>query len=163
METTGERFTILAGRHLLEAYRLAYLVVRDHTTAEDVAQQALATAWAKFASLRDEDRFGPWFLKIVVNLGRDELRKRRRLPRLVDLDSVALTVANDTVVDDSLTHAFGRLSPDERVLIVLRFYRDLKVQEISTLLDVPEGTVKSRLHRALSLMKGALEQQEFVP
>jgi RNA polymerase sigma-70 factor (ECF subfamily) len=157
-------FSQLVDRHLDSGYRLASVVLGDPTEAEDAAHDAAILAWRGFGTLRDRARFEPWFCRIVVNVCRDRLRHRRRHPvtELPDLDGLELRATDDAgrlVTRDAIDRAFVRLEPDHQVVIALRFYRDLTVDEIARRLGIPEGTVKSRLYHALRRLRAEMERQ----
>ena len=116
----------------------------------------------RFGSLREQDRFGAWFGRILVNICRDRLREKARRP--IAVRAVADTPTDDrtTAVDDRLLldDAFAALSPDHRVALALRYYADLPVEAIAELVGVPAGTVKSRIHVAVERMRDALGADE---
>lgn len=153
-------FRRLADAHLGDAYRLARLILRDSVEAEDAVHDAFVTAWTKWSTLRDPERFIPWFDRIVVNTCRNRLRSRRRwatqaeVPDLPAEASDPHEIASDRELIGS---AFADLSLDDRVVLALRYYRDLQVDDIALLLDVRPGTVKSRIHRALGRLRSAIE------
>ncbi len=159
-------FSRLADRHLDSAYRLAGVILGDPTEAEDAAHDAAVLAWRHFGTLRDPDRFEPWFCRIVVNVCRDRLRRRRRHP-VADLpgydDESGSPRAPDEVgrllARDAIDRAFPRLDPDQQLVVALRFYRDLTVDEMARRLGIPAGTVKSRLHHALRRLRAEMERQ----
>jgi len=158
-------FRRLAEAHLEECYRLANAILGDPTEARDAVHAAFLRAWQRFSTVRDPARFEWWFKSIVVNICRNRLRHARR-HRAGDIaDHPTLPVpdhaarSHDRVL---VEQALARLEPDDRVILALRFYRDLTVEQIAVLLDVPAGTVKSRLNRALERLRGvvALAQVE---
>ena len=157
-------FSRLVDRHLDAGYRLASVVLGDPTEAEDAAHDAAILAWRGFGTLRDRDRFEQWFCRIVLNVCRDRLRHRRRHPvtELPDLDGLEVQAADDAgrlVTRDAIDRAFVLLGPDHQVVVALRFYRDLTVEEMAQRLGIPEGTVKSRLHHALRRLRAEMERQ----
>ncbi len=159
-----EEFGALIERHLDGAYRLATVILGDAMEAEDAVHDAAIAAWRGWATLRDHHRFEAWFGRIVVNACRDRLRSRRRRP-IVELtperfgEVVGLVRSDGTesvAARDALARAFAVLDPDERIVIVLRFWRDLTVDDIAERMGTPSGTVKSRLHHALGRLRTAL-------
>ena len=153
-------FRRLADSHLTEAYRLARLILRDSVEAEDAVHDAFVSAWKGWSSLRDHDRFVPWFDRIVVNTCRNRLRSRRRWDAQSDVTE--LRPAGDdpharTLDRDLIGSAFVHLGPDDRIVLALRYYRDLQVDDIAQLLDVRPGTVKSRIHRALGRLRTVMQ------
>ncbi len=160
----ADEFGALTERHLDGAYRLATIILGDAMEAEDAVHDAAIAAWRSWSSLRDRDRFEAWFSRIVVNACRDRLRSRRRRP-IVELtpDRIGEVVGlarhdgiESVAARDALARAFAVLDPDERIVIVLRFWRDLTVDDIAERTGTPSGTVKSRLHHALGRLRTAL-------
>lgn len=156
---TEERFLRLAGSELDRAYRLAGFLLGDAHEAEDATQEALIRAWRSIGALRDPDGFRPWFDRILVNLCRDRLRRRRRI-RFIPLDGTAeLVRASDpfgAVLDrDEVLVLLNGLDSDERIVVVLHYWADLTLVAVAQRLGWPIGTVKSRLHRALDTMAGS--------
>jgi RNA polymerase sigma-70 factor (ECF subfamily) len=154
-------FLAAARPGLDRAYRLAGLLLSDAQEAEDAVQDALAIAWQSFGTLREIDRFGAWFDRILVNGCRDRLR-RRKVVRFIPIETGVEAAVRDpfeTFIErDELLRGLVRLSPDERIVVVLRFWADLPLEAIADRLGWPLGTVKSRLHRALARLRDALSR-----
>ena len=135
-----------------EAQRLASWILQDPAAAEDAVQEAALRAWRMRGGLRDPERVEAWFARIVVNVCRDRVRRHRTL-RMVELDAAGEVESDDAfrqmLVDDEVAGAVARLVPEHRIVIVLRFWQDLALDQIADRLGVPLGTVKSRLHYAL--------------
>ncbi len=153
-------FRELAEDSLRDAYRLAGAILRDPVEAEDATHDAFVTGWQKWSTLRDVTKFEAWFRRIVVNVCRERLRSRRRRPS-AGLDESASVSAPmpDLDVHDHLLLEQGmtRLDVDDRLILGLRYYRDLTVEDVARALDVPTGTVKSRLSRARDRLRAELE------
>jgi RNA polymerase sigma-70 factor (ECF subfamily) len=158
-----EAFALLDDSRLLQSYRLATLILRDRDEAEDATQEAIARAWSSWETLRDRTRFDAWFDRILANVCRNRIRHVRTI-RVVELDDAFDFPAADrhaeTIARLTLEPAFARLSSDQRVIGVLRFWRDLQIEEIADRLGLPAGTVKSRLHYALKALRAAIESSE---
>jgi RNA polymerase sigma-70 factor, ECF subfamily len=161
----ADEFSALTERHLDGAYRLAAVILVDAMEAEDAVHDAAIAAWRGWSSLRDPDRFEAWFSRIVVNGCRDRLRSRRRRP-VVQLTAEADTPSwrsggpadeiSRVASRDAMGRAMAVLEPDELIVVVLRYYRDLQVDAIAARLGIPAGTVKSRLHNATQRLRAAL-------
>jgi RNA polymerase sigma-70 factor (ECF subfamily) len=138
------------------------MILGSRADAEDATHDAFVAAWRSWGTLRDPDRFEAWFDRILVNTCRDRLRRSRR-HGVTDLSDTLgdLPAAGDveraTADRDIIGRGLARLTPDQRVVIVLRFYRDLTIDEIAARLGVPAGTVKSRLHYGLRELGAALD------
>jgi RNA polymerase sigma-70 factor, ECF subfamily len=151
----------LVRRFWTEAYRAAYLVLGDATEAEDVAQDAMISALRSMKRLRDDRHFGPWLHRIVVNRAIDVARasRRRATPASPSIDSVG-TEAGESVSDPQLAAAIRALSPDHQAVVVLRFVLGYGPEDIAGILDVPRGTIGSRLRRALDSLRVELGADE---
>ncbi len=151
-------FLLLANEHLDRAYRLARAILRDTVEAQDAAHDAFVQAWRKWETLRDPERFEPWFERILVNTCRNRLRGRRW--HATDISSEVALVSADHAGDADnrqlIGAAIASLSPDHQIVVALRFYRDLTVADIAARLGVPGGTVQSRLHYALKALQAAI-------
>ena len=155
-------FSELAAHHLTDSYRLAALILGDRADAEDATHDAFVAAWKSWGSLREPARFEAWFGRILVNVCRDRLRRSRR-HAVTDLSDELLAapavgdIATAAAERDAVGCGLARLDPDQRIVLVLRYYRDLPVDEIAARMGIPAGTVKSRLHYALRDLGVALD------
>jgi RNA polymerase sigma-70 factor, ECF subfamily len=149
-------FVDQAERVLDDAYRLAGYLLGDATEAQDAVQDALTRSWQAWPTLRDQDRFEPWFDRILVNVCRDKLRKRRGV-RIEELNDELAVYIDDpfkaALAKNEVAELIHVLNPDQRVVVGLRFWRDLSLQQIADLLGVPLGTVQSRLYYALRALR----------
>jgi RNA polymerase sigma-70 factor (ECF subfamily) len=144
---------------ITDAYRLATFILHDPAAAEDAVQDAALTAWRRRRSLRDDQAVDVWFTRILVNVCRDELRRRSRRPRVLALDPAIEGVDDPAGHSADLGPAIRQLAPKEQALLALRFGRELTVPEIAERLQIPEGTVKSRLHSTLQHLHAALDAE----
>ena len=141
-------------------YAIAYRILRDVERAQDAVQQAFLLAWRELPRLRDVERFEVWLHRLVVNACYEELRRYRRWAanvRTFPIDGPG--GADETVsVDDrdALERAFRTLSPEHRAVVVLHHHAGIPLASIAEVAGVPLGTVKSRLHYATRILRGAL-------
>jgi RNA polymerase sigma-70 factor (ECF subfamily) len=156
-------FRRVAENSLPDAYRLAGAILRDPAEAEDAVQDAFVKAWLKWSTLRDQSKFEPWFKRIVVNVCRERLRRGARRPSAnlaasagISAPDPSLDVHDRLLLEQSLT----QLQPDDRVILALRYYQDLKVDDMAVILGLRAGTVKSRLHRALTRLRAVIESSQ---
>ena len=155
-------FKRLADGRLYANYRLANAILGDPTESQDAVHDAVITAWRRWSTLRDQSKFDAWFSRIVVNTCRNRLQKaaRRRTTDIAEQTTLAVGDASREIHDrDQLARGLAQLKPDDRVVLALRYYRDLTLDDIAELLDIPTGTVKSRLSRAHQRLRAALETQ----
>jgi RNA polymerase sigma-70 factor (ECF subfamily) len=155
-------FTTLAGLVGDRCLGIAYRILRDTSRAEDAVQVALVNAWRELPSLRDPDRFEAWLHRMVVHACYAEARRAKRW--LVDVAVVDLERARagpDDIVTaddrDQLERGFRRLPMEQRAVFVFHHYLGLSLPEIAGRLDVPLGTVKSRLRYATTALRAGLE------
>jgi RNA polymerase sigma-70 factor (ECF subfamily) len=147
-------FEALFRAHWGPAYRAAYLVVRDAAAAEDIAQEAFLAAVRSLDRFDRRRPFGPWLHRIVVNRAIDWARARALRPEAEEVDTAA---PERPERDDELLRELDRLTPEHRAVIVLRYLLDYTPGEIAELLELPRGTVNSRLRRGLDRLKDQLE------
>jgi RNA polymerase sigma factor (sigma-70 family) len=156
-----DAFAQLAGAAISRLDSAAWLILRDPEQAADAVQNALVRAWRDLPTLRDPDRFEAWLHRLLVRSCIDESRRLRRHRIDLELSTLDAPVAADhvsVVADrDQLERGFVRLEPELRAVIVLHHYLDLPLPDVAVTLGIPIGTVKSRLHRGLGLLRAALD------
>ena len=156
-----DAFAVLAGAAISRLDGAAWLILRDPEQAKDAVQNALIKAWRDLPTLRDPDAFPAWVHRLVVRACLDEARRHRRHRVTFDLPTIEAPVPENlesALADrDQLERAFVRLDPDMRAVIVLHHYLDLPLPAVADSLGIPLGTAKSRLHRALGLLRAALD------
>ena len=157
---SGDRdaFDSLVRSTTTRLYSIALKILRDVHQAEDVVQDSLVDAWRDLRGLRDPALFDAWVTRILV---RNCHRQARRLRTAIRLEPLAQeeTENPNAAIDerDRLERAFRRLSPDHRIVIVLRHYLDWEPAEIAEALGLAPGTIRSRLHYGLAGLRAALE------
>jgi RNA polymerase sigma-70 factor (ECF subfamily) len=148
--------------HWPRAYRAAYLVVHDAAAAEDIAQEAFLSAVRALHTFDRRRPFGPWLHRIVVNRAIDWARARS-LRRETGEDALESAAAAPEPLarklSEGIAAALADLSPEHRAVVVLRYLLEYTPGEIASLLDLPRGTVNSRLRRALDALEGRLEEE----
>ena len=157
-----------AFRHLVDRYKdvmygTAVLMTGNRAVAEETVQEALLSAWRGIGGFKRGRPPKPWLMRILVNRVMDR-RRRRTIPTvpLADLDPAggpsvpdeADAFENRTVVRQALAH----LAPEQQQVVALRYFAELTVPEVARSIGVREGTVKSRLHRALGRLREKLEE-----
>jgi len=157
-----DAFSELARHSVDRMYAIARLILRDNARAEDATQEALVAAWRTIHSLRDPDRFDAWLRRILLNeCYREARRERQRFRHEAHVESIEVASMPDLATDlanrDQLARGFAHLKPDQRALIVMHYYLGLPMSETADALGIPEGTVKSRLHRTTEQLRASLE------
>jgi RNA polymerase sigma-70 factor (ECF subfamily) len=160
-EGDRDAFARLVAARITRLDAAARLITREPERAKDAVQETFARAWRDLPGLRDPDRFDAWLRRLLVNACIDEVRRARRHALEVELTEINHPAIADSAVAvadrDALERGFRRLDAEQRSLIVLHYYLDLPLPEIAAAMRLPEGTVKSRLHRARSSMRAALD------
>ncbi len=147
-------------RHWRRAYRTAFLIVHDHAAAEDIAQEAFVAAIRTLDRFDRRREFSPWLGRIVANRAIDWTRSRAAR-REVDRDAPETAASPDQPpYSDELLQALAELSPGHRAVVVLRYVLEYTPGEIARVLELPRGTVNSRLRRALDSLDQRLREQE---
>ena len=136
--------------HWPRAFRAAYLITHDTGAAEDIAQESFMAAIRALDRFDRGRPFGPWLHRIVVNRAIDwtRVRKLRSEVELVN----ALPAPDEPEPNDATYAALARLSPEHRAVIVMRYLLEFTPGEIAEALDLPRGTVNSRLRRGLDAL-----------
>lgn len=153
--------TIVA-QHQEAMFRMAFLLLGDAADAEDTAQEALIRALAALHRFDPARPLRPWLLSITANLAKNRLRSRwRYLTALRRAAQETIPPPDDLRAAEaaSLWQAVRRLNAADQEIIYLRFFLELSVSETAQALDVQEGTVKSRLSRALARLRIVLDQE----
>jgi RNA polymerase sigma factor (sigma-70 family) len=165
-----EAFQRLVDHYAPLAYRTAALIVNDGPIAEDVVQEAFVLAWRGMDKFKPYGSLRAWLLRIVVNRALSQ-KRRKVLPTVAtSSEEIAVTEGENTAQDSleqwELHHligqALGELRESYRVAVILRHFAELSVPEIAKVLGWRQGTVKSRLHRALSELRERLEPEVVV-
>lgn len=156
---TGEAFADFVRQNEASFYRIAYSYVKDREDALDIVQDAVERALVKLPGLRDEARIKPWFCRILVNRSIDCLR-RRRGSEAVDESLPAPDETGGRAEALSLYAAVSKLPPKYRTVVVLRFFEDMKLQEVAQAAGCNLSTAKSRLYKALELLRVELKDWE---
>jgi RNA polymerase sigma-70 factor (ECF subfamily) len=149
--------------HWPRAYRAAFLIVHDHAAAEDIAQEAFLAAIRRLDRFDRHRRFGPWLSAIVVNRAIDWARARtaRRETAGEPADAPSPPEVPVGRYSQEVLSALASLSPEHRAVIVLRYLLEYRPGEIARALELPRGTVNSRLRRGLDALESRLSEAEL--
>lgn len=171
----AEAFTLLVERYQRMLFTIAYRYLGNTEDAGDAAQEALVRAFKNLAAFRGQCSFKTWLQHIIANVCRDELRRLKRRPTL-SLDNLLETgsefrerpadeVASPEEIfltregEDRLHSLIQALTPEYRVVVIMRDLQGFSYEEIATQLGCPVGTVKSRLNRARQFLRQHLVQE----
>jgi RNA polymerase sigma-70 factor, ECF subfamily len=143
--------------HWRRAHRAAYLVVHDTAAAEDIAQDAFLAAVDALDRFDRRRPFAPWLHRIVVNRAIDWARREALRRQVDDPASQPDPEPGQEAVGEELMEALSQLPPEQRGAVVLRYLLDYTPGEIARMLDLPRGTVNSRLRRGLDRLRTLIE------
>ncbi|MCZ8521828.1 MULTISPECIES: sigma-70 family RNA polymerase sigma factor [Paenibacillus] len=142
-----------------QLYRIAYAYLRSEPEALEAIQEVTCRAYLKLPRLREPKYFATWLTRILIHYCIDERKRRRRvLPVPHTREEAAAADAPDDRI--RMEQAVERLKPKLRHVIVLKYYQDMTLSEIASLLERPEGTVKSWLHQALKELRRTVGEEE---
>jgi RNA polymerase sigma-70 factor (ECF subfamily) len=154
-----EAFRVLVERYGPVLQGTAYLTTKDAAIAEELTQDALLSAWRGIGGFLEDRPIKPWLVRIVVNRVLEHQR-RSKLPTMPLDDAPELRspdrVAEEVEARDAVTRGLALLDEDHRQVLMLRYFAELTTQEVAESLGCPEGTVKSRLHRATAELRAII-------
>jgi RNA polymerase sigma-70 factor (ECF subfamily) len=153
-----EAFTALYRREFPIAAHAAYTVTGSTTRSQDIAQEALALAYARWDRIQQLDRPGAWVRRVAINLAiKDRARARRQLVGIQGREAAA-PQGFDGDTRALLAEAIRRLPEQQRVAVVLHYFHDLPVAEVAASLGCAESTAKVHLHRARLALADLLDE-----
>ena len=142
-------------------FGIARRILRDVDRAEDALQDALVIAWRDLPDLRDPDRFDFWLQRVLSNMCIEHARRERRRYSRLEVIDLAEHISRDELAGvadrDVVDRAFKRLKPEERAVLVLRYYAGYQPADIAEVLGISGGTLRSRLHHAHRAMRAAID------
>jgi RNA polymerase sigma-70 factor (ECF subfamily) len=162
-EGSHAAYRLLMESHIKQAYNVAFGFVNDRDAAKDIAQEAFVRAYQSLGSFRGESAFGTWIHRIVANLAMNHVKHTRiRMVREVALEhALSLAAAQDQSMEsDTRNHierALHELPTLQRAVVILRHLNGLSTRQVSTILRISEGTVKTHLFRGLRNLKKRLQ------
>lgn len=149
-------FCEYVNRYRKQLYIIAYAVLKNETDAEDAVCNAILKGYEHLEQLRNPHKFKPWLLTITKNEALQIKRKRMTLPGDEKIEAILGPIQDEHL---ELWDVVQNLKEEYRLVIVLFYYADLSMKDISKVLDIPMGTVKSRLNRGREFLKKALEKE----
>lgn len=143
---------------------IARLILRDYAMAEDAVQDAFVDAWRSLPGLREPERFQAWLTRLLIRSCQDTRRRARRriveMPLMPsDLPGIGDHQATFAVIDQ-IERGLQGLTLDQRTVLVLTYYLDLPIAEGASVLGIPTGTMKSRVHRALGALRATVDADD---
>ncbi len=143
-------------------YRIAYLYVKNENDAIDIFQETTYKAFKSIHNLKEPDFFHTWLTKILINTSLDFIKRNQKVIPFENVEDYAKTEGTPLEARMDLMAAIDKLSATYKTVIILRFYKDFTVKQIAEILDCPEGTVKTYLHRATNQLKKELKEEDWM-
>ena len=159
-----EAFGALVEQYRDNVYRLAYRMCGNAYDADEAAQEAFVAAWRALPNFRGDAKFSKWLYRLTTNAAIDVMRREKRHQTVGDGEMVDLADDADspqetverTEQQEAMQKALATLSEEYREVLLLRYMEELDYAEIAEVLQLPSGTVKSRINRAKAALKTAL-------
>lgn len=156
-------FTKLIEENKLKFYKTAKVILKNDDDIYDALQEALISMYQNYEQLKDKKYFSTWATRIVINKCYDLLRKNRNkvipINEKVEND-IKIAKYDEYEVDEyGIKDAMKYLNEDLKLITILYYYDDYSIKEISHIINIPEGTVKSRLSKAREILKQKLEKE----
>lgn len=134
-------------------YKIAYTYVKNNDDALDIVQEAICKGLSKIKTLNDINLIKPWFYKILINTSIDYIRKNKKYTQERGEVSAEHIIDNNIEIGIDIQRALDNLCEEDKTLVILRYFEDMKISDIATILDKNENTIKTRLYKTLKLLK----------
>jgi RNA polymerase sigma-70 factor (ECF subfamily) len=167
----AQAFSVLVENHQLFLYNLALRVTSHPQEAQDLAQEAFIRAWRGLSAFRGQSSFRTWLYRILVNLSYDRYPKLKREMNQLSIDAEEIEPPQESFLEEQvdqkelrtfLHQQMKELPESYRLVLLLRYQKELSYKEIAAILDIPMGTVKTIIFRAKAELRTRLAQQQEV-
>ncbi len=153
-------FEKLLMKYKTDMYKIAYTYVKNQDIALDIVQETTYKAWLKIDTLKDANVFKAWLTKILVNTSINHIKKESKIVFLEEEELESIYESNEVSIEEKLDlyRAIDFLKPKYKTVIILRYFDDMKIEDISYILDIPQNTVKSQIKRAIKQLNNILKE-----
>ena len=153
-------FESLLMKYKIYMYKIAYTYVKNQEIALDIVQETTYKAWIKINTLKDDNSFKAWITKILVNTAINHIKKESKTVFLEDEECESIYESNGVSIEEKLDlyRAIDFVKPKYKTVIIFRYFDDMKIEDISYMLDIPINTVKSQLKRATQQLNNILKE-----
>lgn len=158
----NKAFQELIQKEKNKLYRMAYLYVKNEADALDIVQETIYKAYVSMKTIEKTEYFSTWLTRILINEALDFIRKHKRMIPTEKMEEQSTTEYNELEGSIDLIEAINRLEVQYKTVVILRYYKDFTIKQIAETLICPEGTVKTRLHRAAKKLKVDLKEGETI-
>lgn len=154
----NEAFLELINENKLNIYRVARGILSNEHDIEDAIQNTIIKAYEKINTLKKNEFFRTWLVRILINECNEIIRKNKRIVSINESNHEEKY--NDYYENIDLTNAINSLSEELRVTTVLFYFEDMSIKDIALILNIPNGTVRSRLSRARKIIREIIGEDE---
>lgn len=152
-------YLLLFQQYEADIYRMAYVYVKNKEDALDLVQEVAYQSFKTISTLKKPEYFKTWLMKITINCALNLINKNKKIiPLNLDFEVLTGSEDEDIALTLSLHTVINTLKDDEKSVILLKYYDDCTLKEISEVLDIPLGTAKSILYRALDKLRQNLKE-----
>lgn len=155
--TNKQLFETYISKHINSIYRFAYTYTTNQEDAEDVVNESVLKALKSINSLRNPDQIGTWLYRIVANTALTNIKKNKKIVYMDPVDMADVQDDGDDFSDISFEQMIGVLEPKYKSIVVLRFFERMPLEDIALILDENLNTVKTRLYKALKILRIEME------
>ncbi len=160
-EKDREIFINRINENRLKMYKTAIAILKNEDDANDAIQDALYSAYKNYDSLKEKSYFTTWIIRILINKCYDIINKNKKIAYIDDSITENTTGVEDNYeVESSLEWVLNKIDKDLKEIVVLYYYDELPVGDIAEILEIPQGTVKSRLSRAREQIREIMKKEE---
>ena len=141
-----------------QMYMVALSILKNAEDAEDIVQEALLAAYEKLYTLKNDDKFKSWMMRIVVNQAKMHIRKNNKIVYMEHVEDLVEKYAEEKNNEQNIWEVVLSLKSKLSAVVILYYKHNYSIREISRIMGIPPGTVKSRLSKARALLKRKLEE-----
>ena len=166
-----ELFTYLVNNHANKMFKVIYLIVNNKEEAEDIVQESYIKAWQKWENFRGECSNEVFIHRIGVNLAIDKIRRKKKLsiliPKLfeqktINPEDIVLKNEEEKQLHKAIRKFISKLNKQERCILILKYYGNFKISEISEILSIPTGTIKTKLFHSRKKIQNQIENDKLL-
>lgn len=160
IDGNDDAFYILIQDRKAMLYKTAFAYVKNKQDAQDIVSDTVYKAYISIKKIKNPEFFNTWLTRILINCALDFIKKRKKV---IYMDEIHPISKESTSVDPAqsidMYHAIDKLEEKYKTVIILKYFQDLTLKEISEILKIPIGTVKTHLHQALKCMRIELKEE----
>lgn len=157
----SQAFCLLIDENRLKMYKTAKAILNNEDDVCDAIQEALVSAYTNINKLNESKYFSTWIIRILINKCYDIIAKNKKVGNVVDIDEAQEVKSYDSYESDSIVNkVLNEIDEDLKEITILYYYDGFSIKEISEMVKIPEGTVKSRLSRAREKLYELIKREE---